>query len=58
VCVRYGCVKDVCGVCVCVCVGVLVCVCVCVAIVVWFPFCGEGGSGVAGVFCECVVGLC
>jgi len=32
--------------------------CVCVAIIVWFPFCGNGCGGFAGVFCECVVGLC
>jgi len=42
-------------VCVCVCVR---CVCVCVVVVVWFPFCGDGCGGFAGVFCECVVGLC
>jgi len=49
-----------CVVCVCscqMCVRVR-CVCVCVAIVVWFPFCGDECGGFAGVFCECVVGLC
>jgi len=36
-----------------------VCVlCVCwVVVVVWVPFCEDGGGGVAGLLCECVVFL-
>jgi len=46
VCVRYGCVKEVCGVCVCVCVsdvclGVM-CVCVCVCVLFGFRFAEMG----------------
>jgi len=60
-CVLCVCVSDVCS---CemfvVCVsGVGLCeMCVCVAMVVWFPFCEDECGGVAGVVCECVVGLC
>jgi len=64
VCVwRVADVCDVCGVCVvyvfggCVCVGVCGCD-MCVCVVMWFPFCGDEGGGVADVCCECVVLLC
>jgi len=62
ICVCLG-VFVMCGMCVVYVFGGCACVCACgcdvrVCVVMWFPFFGDEGGGVADLFCECVVLFC